>query len=115
MAYDAMTDFVKMTSEASLAKLMHEYHSPTKPKRQKFGRPDNRKGKQLPHVINNIARVRQFEGIFSINDIAEKLSIQRGQAVWLVKVMLKKNEMRRVRRLCGEGELKYKVDIKNAN
>ena len=109
MMYDAMTCFVQMRGEASLAKLMHEDLWPTKPKRQKFGRPDNRKGIKTEHVIELIERVKQFEGIFSIYGVVDRLSIRRAQADYLINVLLEEGEVRRLPKVCGEGKFEYKL------
>ena len=109
MTYDAMKVLAEKRAEASLAKLMHEAHSPKKPKRHTFGNPSNRKGKQLPHITKRISRVKRFKGDFSVRDVADKLSISKGGAAWVVEVMLEKNQIHRVPQLGGESEFRYKI------
>ena len=109
MTYDATKVLQEKKAEAFLAKLMHEAYLPKKPKRRTFGNPGNRKGKQLPHITERIKRVKRFEGDFSVRDVANNLSISKGGAAWVVKVMLKENQIHRVPQLSGESEFRYKI------
>ena len=110
MTYDAMTCFVEMRGEASLARIMHDAHWPKKPKRDQVGRPDNRTGKQAEHIAERIKRVKKFKGIFSKRDVADRLAISTGAADYLVRRMVEGNIIRQALRLGGEGEFKYKVE-----
>ena len=109
-----MTSFVKKHGEAELARLMHEAHRPEKPKREYVGKPGNRRGAELEQITERIERVKKFKGVFSKKDVADRLSISRGAADYLVRRMVERNILRQALRLGGEGELKYKVEIENA-
>jgi len=111
MTYDAMTCFVQMKGEAALANLMHKSYRAKKLKKKQVGKPSNRRGVQDERITERIERVKKFDGIFSKKEVAERLSISRGAADYLVRRMVEKNIARQVIRLGGEGELKYKVEI----
>ena len=53
--------------------------------------------------------MKQFEGIFSIYDVVDRLSIRRAQADYLINVLLEEGEVRRLPKVCDERKFKYKL------
>lgn len=109
-----MDVFVHMRGERALGMLMRAYYRRVEAVKNKKrpGQADNRTGYLSEQVRDRIEAIKAEaqDNAFSVNQLRENCSLTKGQASYLLNVMIKKNIARRLPRTSGEQGFRYKID-----